>query len=62
MHKCEMLQLLSSTFSTGAGDELGQWSGLESGSDITGVSAMALPSSQWDTVRAREQLQDDTDI
>ena len=63
LHTCEMLQLLSSTFSAaGAGDELGQWSGLEGGSDITGVSAMALPSSQWDTVRAREQLQDDTDI
>ena len=62
VHKCEMLQLLSSTFSTGAGDELGQWSGLEGGSVTTGVAAMALPSSQWDIVRAREQLQNDVDM
>ena len=62
MHKCEMLQLLSSTFSTGACDELGQWSGLEGGSVTTGVPAMALPSSQWAIVRAREQLQNEVDM
>ena len=63
VHTCEMRQLLSSTFSTaGAGGELGRRSGCEGGSVTTGVSAMALPSSQWDIVRAREQLQNDVDM
>jgi len=58
-----MRQILSSTFSTaGAGGELGRRSGCEGGSVTTGVSAMALPSSQWDIVRAREQLQNDVDM
>ena len=55
VHTCEMRQLLSSTFSTAR-------SGCEGGSVTTGVSAMALPSSQWDIVRAREQLQNDVDM
>ena len=63
VHECEMRQLLSSTFSTAAaGGELGRRSGCEGGSVTTGVSAMALPSSQWDIVRAREQLQNDADM
>lgn len=63
VHTCEMRQLLSSTFSTaGAGGELGRRSGCEGGSVPTWVSAMALPSSQWDTVRAHGQLKDDTDM
>ena len=63
VHRREMRQLLSSTFSTaGAGGELGRRSGCEGGSVTTGVSAMALPSSQWDIVRAREQLQNDVDM
>ena len=63
VHTCEMHQLLSSTISTaGAGGELGRQSGCEGGSVTTGVSAMALPSSQWGIVRAREQLQNDVDM
>ena len=55
VHTCEMRQLLSSTLSTARSD-------CEGCSVTTGVSAMALPSSQWDIVRAREQLQNDVDM